>query len=72
MFDWMKATESRMVVVATKADKLTRNHANKSLGVIKKVLSMSPEDVLIPFSSETKQGREELWEIIEKHCFLQD
>lgn len=68
MFDWMRATGSKMVVVATKADKLTKNQMFKNVAMIKKSLSLTPQDVLIPFSSETKQGRDELWEIIEKSC----
>lgn len=72
MFDWMKATGSKMVVVATKSDKLTRNHANKALVEIRKSLGMTSEDILLSFSSETKQGREELWEIIEKCCRIDE
>lgn len=67
MFDWMKATGSQMLVVATKADKLTRNHRNKSLVQIRKTLQMTNDDILIHFSSQTKEGRDELWEIIENY-----
>lgn len=67
MFDWMKATGSQMLVVATKADKLTRNHRNKSLVQIRKFLQMTNDDILIHFSSQTKEGRDELWEIIENY-----
>lgn len=67
MFDWMKATGSQMLVVATKADKLTRNHRNKSLVQIRKTLKMTNDDILLHFSSQTKEGRDELWEIIERH-----
>lgn len=67
MFDWMKATGSQMLVVATKADKLTRNHRNQSLVKIRKTLKMTKEDILLHFSSQTKEGRDELWEIIEKY-----
>ncbi|MEG2538785.1 MAG: ribosome biogenesis GTP-binding protein YihA/YsxC, partial [Clostridium sp.] len=58
MFDWMKATGSQMVVVATKSDKLTRNHRNKSLQQIRKSLQMSQDDILLHFSSQTKEGRD--------------
>ncbi|MEF9952802.1 MAG: ribosome biogenesis GTP-binding protein YihA/YsxC [Niameybacter sp.] len=70
MYEWMKATGSQMVVVATKADKLTRNHRNKSLQLIRKSLEMSQDDILLPFSSQTKDGRDELWETIEKFSNL--
>lgn len=68
MFEWMKASGRRMVVVATKADKLTRNQLNKSIAVIKKTLPMNAEDIFIPFSSESKLGKDELWSIIETYA----
>ena len=72
MFDWMKATGSQMLVVATKADKLTRNHRNKSLVQIRKSLQMSNDDILVHFSSQTKEGRDELWEIIENYTGIKE
>jgi GTP-binding protein len=68
MFQWMKATGSQAVVVATKADKLSKNEMFKNIAVIKKSLQVEKNDIFISFSSETKMGREELWEIIEKVC----
>jgi GTP-binding protein len=68
MFKWMKATGRKMVVVATKLDKLTRNQANKNIAVIKSSLSITSEDYFILFSSETKQGKDELWQVIESVC----
>jgi GTP-binding protein len=70
MCEWMKATGSKLVVVATKADKLTRNHANQSIAAIRKSLELRPYDSLVPFSSETRQGKEELWTIIEEACAI--
>lgn len=72
MFDWMKATGSQMLVVATKADKLTRNHRNKSLVQIRKSLQMSSDDILVHFSSQTKEGRDELWGIIENYTSIKE
>lgn len=68
MFQWMKATGSRSVVVATKADKISKNQMFKNIAVIKKSLQVEKYDMFIPFSSETRAGREELWEVIEKVC----
>lgn len=68
MFQWMKSTGSQAVVVATKADKLSKNQIFKNIGVIKKSLELEKQDILLPFSSVTKAGREELWEIIERAC----
>ncbi|MEG0371486.1 MAG: ribosome biogenesis GTP-binding protein YihA/YsxC [Clostridium sp.] len=71
MFDWMKATGSQVLVVATKADKLTRNHRNTSLVKIRKFLQMTESDILMHFSSQTKEGREELWDIIKDHSNIE-
>lgn len=68
MFQWMKATGSKTVVVATKADKLSKNQMFKSIALIKKSLQLEKEDIFLPYSSETRAGREELWDIIEGAC----
>lgn len=72
MYDWLKHYGYDIIVAATKSDKLSRNQIQKHLSAIKKGLNLSAEDKLIPFSSETKQGVEELWEVIEKAINLQD
>ena len=47
-------------------DKIKRSQVQKQLSVIRKGLGLSGEDKLIAFSSETKQGKEELWKVIEE------
>ncbi|KPU46043.1 putative GTP-binding protein EngB [Oxobacter pfennigii] len=61
MYDWIKARDKKVVVVATKADKISKGQYQKHISIIKKKLVMDAEDTLILFSSETKYGREELW-----------
>ena len=68
MFDWVTQTGYRPVVIATKLDKIGRSQLQKQVNLIRKKLGMRPDDVLIAFSSETKQGREELWARIEAAC----
>jgi len=65
MYDWILSQGFRPVVVATKADKLSKNEQAKNRALIRKTLRMKTEDILIPFSAETKQGREELWALID-------
>ena len=65
MYEWMCYQGFRPVIIATKADKLGRNQIVKQCGIIKKTLGMQKEDVLIPFSAVSKQGREEIWTLIE-------
>ncbi|EYE89003.1 GTP-binding protein EngB [Fervidicella metallireducens AeB] len=68
MYDWMKNSGCKIVVVATKADKLSKNQLYKNIAMIKKELQLSQDDVFIPFSSETRQGKDELLAEIEKCC----
>ena len=66
MYQWILDQGYRPVIIATKADKLKRSQIAKHVKMVREGLSMQPEDVLIPFSAETKQGREEIWNYIEK------
>lgn len=65
MYDWIVYNGYRPVIVATKVDKLKRSQVPKHVKMVREGLGMEKEDVLIPFSAETKQGREKLWELIE-------
>lgn len=65
MYEWICYQGFRPVIIATKADKLGRNQIAKQCNIIKKTLGMKKEDILIPFSAVTKQGREEIWALIE-------
>ena len=67
MFSWIVGNNFRPVVICTKADKLSKNEQAKMIPVIRKTLGMEKEDMLIPFSAVTKQGREEIWSLIEKN-----
>ena len=40
----------------------------KQIKVLRQGLGMEKDDILIPFSAETKQGRDEIWELIEGMC----
>ena len=65
MYEWLKHYGYSIVIVAAKADKIKRSQLQKHLAMLKNSLSLEKGDILIPFSSETKQGREELWNIIQ-------
>ena len=66
MYEWICYQGFRPVIIATKADKLGRTQIAKQCNVIKKTLGMKKEDMLIPFSAVSKQGRDEIWALIEK------
>ena len=64
MADYARYYEIPFVVAATKLDKVPRSQQSKQINVIAKALACAPE-AIIPFSSITKQGREELLEAID-------
>ncbi len=66
MYDWLKHYGYKIIIVTTKSDKLKRSQLNKHISMISKGLNISKEDILIPFSSQNKDGRERLWDIIKK------
>lgn len=65
MYEWILHNGFHPIIIATKADKITRNQLQKQVSVIKKTLSADKDTVLIPFSSLTKQGRDEIYELID-------
>lgn len=64
MYDWIKAKGFEPIVIATKLDKLKKNEISGAIKDIRKTLEMKNEDVLIPFSSETKKGIEEIYNLL--------
>lgn len=66
MYDWIKANGFVPVIIATKADKIKRSQIEKCLKIIRETLEVEKGTIMIPFSAETKQGREEVYELLEK------
>ncbi len=65
MYEWMVYQGFKPIIVATKLDKIKRSQIQKNVKAIREGLKVEPGTIIIPFSSETKQGREELWEVID-------
>jgi GTP-binding protein len=65
MYEWLKHYNHDIIIAATKADKINRSQVQKHISIIKKALDLPAGDVILPFSSETKQGKDELWALIE-------
>ncbi len=65
MYEWLKHYGYKIIIAATKSDKLKRSQLQKHKAMLIKSLGLGEGDILIPFSSETKEGRDELWEVIE-------
>jgi len=65
MYEWLSKNNLPVQVVATKLDKLSRSEAQKAIATLAKSLGLSGKGDIIPFSSKTKAGREELWRLID-------
>ena len=66
MYDWIIYQGYQPVVIATKLDKLKRSQVARQVKILREGLGMAKEEVLIPFSAEIKQGREEIWKLMEE------
>ncbi len=66
MYNYLKHYGLDGIVVCTKADKVSRNEAQKNIALIRKTLELSKEDKVIPVSSLKKTGCEDLLEEIER------
>ncbi|GIM44642.1 putative GTP-binding protein EngB [Collibacillus ludicampi] len=64
MYEWLNHYGLPKVVIATKADKISRGQWQKHMKIIRNALQMDPSVPFIPFSAETGQGKEELWNVI--------
>lgn len=64
MYDWMLHQGFAPIIIATKSDKLKKSQLKRHIDNIRSVLAVEPGTIIIPFSAETKQGREEIWELI--------
>ena len=65
MYDWIVEQGFHPIIIATKLDKIKRSQKDKHLKMIRLGLGLAPGTIVIPFSAETKQGRDEIWELVE-------
>lgn len=66
MYDWICHNGYEPVIITTKLDKLKRSQVAKSLKEIRIGLGLPKEGKILPFSAETKQGRDEIWALIDE------
>jgi len=67
MYEWIEYNGFEPIIIATKLDKINRSQVQKHLKMLRAGLGLKKETILIPFSSETKQGKEEVWNIIDSY-----
>lgn len=68
MYEWIVSQGFEPIIIATKLDKINRSQKDKQLKLIREGLQISASVKIIPFSSVTKQGRDEIWSCIEDLC----
>ena len=65
MYNWIVENGYEPVIIATKLDKIKRSQVQKHIKMIKQKIRPVEGTTIIPFSSQSKQGREEIWQLIE-------
>ena len=66
MYKWILDHGYEPVIIATKLDKIKRSQVQKQIKLVRQGLQVVPGTKIIPFSAQTKQGREEIWELIDE------
>ena len=64
MYEWIVYQGYDPIIIATKLDKINRSQIQKHVKMIKTGLNVKQGTVVIPFSATSKQGREEIWDLI--------
>lgn len=65
MYEWIISYGYRGIVIATKADKISKGNWQKQSKIIREKLSISDQNLVIPYSSEKKINVDKVWEIFE-------
>lgn len=72
MYEWILSQGFHPMIIATKLDKLKRSQVAKQLKAVRMGLGLEAGTKVIPFSAVTKQGREEIWDLMEEICGWKD
>ncbi len=67
MYEWILDQGFQPVIIATKLDKIGRSQIQKQLKLIREGLKTVKGTVVIPYSATTKQGREEIYELLDTY-----
>ena len=65
MYDWIVYQGYEPIIIATKMDKLKRSQISKHVKLVREGLGLKKESIVIPFSATSKQGREEIWNLMD-------
>lgn len=67
MYDWILHQGFEPIIIATKLDKINRSQIQKQLRLIREGLKVVKNTIIIPYSAQTKQGREEIYELLDSY-----
>lgn len=67
MYQWILGQGFEPVIIATKSDKINRSQVQKHVRMIKDGLKVVKNTIVIPYSAQTKQGREEIYELLDAY-----
>lgn len=65
MYQWMRHYGFDPIIIATKLDKINRSQIQKQLKAIRVGLEAQKDTIIIPYSSLSKQGREEIYDLLD-------
>ena len=68
MYDWIVQNGFYPIIIATKKDKINRSQLAKHIKMIKTTLDVAEGTPIVPFSAQTKEGRDEIWALIETYA----
>lgn len=66
MYDWIRKNGYQPVIIATKSDKINRSQIQKHVKMVRAGLGAGADTRILPFSAETKQGREEIYQLLDE------
>ncbi len=67
MYGWILHQGFEPVIIATKLDKIKRSQIQKQIGLIRQGLDAAENTAVIPYSAQTKQGREEIYTLLDDY-----
>lgn len=65
MYDWILSRGHHPIIIATKLDKIKRSQIEKQKKLIRDTLDAEGDTIVIPYSALNKQGREEIYELLD-------
>lgn len=72
MYRWLQSCGFNPAIIATKLDKIKKSQADKHIAAIRSGLDLEEGTPLVPFSSVTRQGLDEIWELLETYVIAGD